>query len=102
MLAMSSAGPDVSMNETVSMRIAREAAENGLIQEAVAVPTGSNGRFAMLLRFGVAEKRLRTANDRRVRTFATLDAVAKCAREMGVSRIGVELAEWTPPQRRAA
>lgn len=102
MLIMSSAEPDVSMNETVSMRIAREAAESGLIREAVAAPAGLCGRFSMRLRFGTAEKLLRTANDRRVRTFATLDAVAKCARELGVERIGVELANWTPPQRRAA
>lgn len=96
------ANSDAGMDETVSMRIAREAAENGLIREAIAVPVGEAGRFAMRLRFGMTEKCLRTANSKKVRTFATLDSIAKCARELGVPRIGVELVNWEPPQRNAA
>jgi len=101
MLARSSSESEYDMGETVSMRIAREAAENGLIREAIAIPDGESGRFMMRLRFGMTEKSLRTANEYRVRTFATLDAVAKCARELGVPRIGVELVNWTPPQKAA-
>ena len=89
------------MPEFITAAALRELAAAGSIREVHLVPEADG--FLFVTKIGMIERTLRPAEDsRRPRRFKTLDAGARFARELGLTRLEVELANWQPKTKRRA
>lgn len=85
------------MSEGIQLAALRELCNAGAVRELLAVAVRGGG-FALKARYGLIERTL-MAKRGQVRVFRSLDSLAELARfELGIGRLGVELADL---QRRA-
>jgi hypothetical protein len=88
------------MNELITAAMLKELAAAGTVREVILIPVGAG--FAAKAKVGMIERVVRPAHgSQRPRIFKTIDAGAKFARELGIARITVEIANWDPSQKAA-
>lgn len=82
------------MASLISEPTLKELVEANAIREAVLVADAQKDGFAVVVRVGMSEKRLRSKR-RDERIFKTLDTAGRYLRSVGIPRFSVDASSWT-------
>lgn len=84
------------MNDSplIPQATAETLAKSGAIREGVAIH--SRGSWMLTFRVGVADHTLRSTRLATPRLFKTLDALVRLCHALGVPRVLVDVASWSP------